>query len=245
MKPVLRLAPPAAPRAIGLSRTHASAMLSAMEADLALFRRALEAIASIGNREWEEIRPHLSVRRFARGDLLQSAGHAVENVYFLVAGLVREYYTTPDGKERSKSFVRAGGFAAAYTDHILSRRSHMSIQALQDTRALVFPIAIFVALRETNPVWEKNQSAHSRRAVRTQREARVSVSYDERVRALSPVAGRFSRYRRSRLAVSSRVSPRHHADRAEPHSPTDARGRVISDRAERLMSIRPRRESRN
>lgn len=76
-------------------------------------------------------------------------------MHFLLDGLVREYYITDDGREHAKSFVRAGSFVAAYTDHILARPSNVWIQALEETRALVFPFAAFDALREANPVWAR------------------------------------------------------------------------------------------
>jgi CRP-like cAMP-binding protein len=174
-------------RAVGLLHYATSAMLPAMDANLAMFRRALESISAITDREWEQIRPHLSLRHFTRGSYLQSAKEPVGDVHFLVEGLVREYYTTADGREHVKSFVRAGSFTAAYGAYILARESHVWIQALEETRALVFPFAAFVALRETNLIWERI-NRHILEALFVAKEKRefqfLSMSASERYRLL-------------------------------------------------------------
>ena len=122
--------------------------------DLARLRCIFEGLGPIGPGDWVELAAHVRPRHVARGDFLQRAGAPVVDATYILEGVVREYYTTDDGREHVKGFVREGRFAMAYADRILGRPSAIWIQALRDTRLLWFPVAVFEELRQKNLAWE-------------------------------------------------------------------------------------------
>lgn len=117
-------------------------------------RATLAAVVPMEERQWERLAPQLRVQRFAAGDHLQRAGEASTTVYFLSDGLVREYYLRTDGTERTRGFVRTGGFTAAYADFLLGRDADVSIQALQDTDTAGLPLRVLADLRRDDGIWE-------------------------------------------------------------------------------------------
>jgi CRP-like cAMP-binding protein len=63
--------------------------------------------------------------------ILVRAGDASRSLYFLHSGLLRLYYTTPQGRERNKAFYGAGSALGAVSAAITGSPAPFSIQALE------------------------------------------------------------------------------------------------------------------
>jgi CRP-like cAMP-binding protein len=82
--------------------------------------------------------PSLSLGRFEEEAYLIQHGQRSETLYLLETGLVRLFYTTPDGKERNKGFYSAGQITGPVSAAMTSSPAPFSIQALEPVEALCF-----------------------------------------------------------------------------------------------------------
>lgn len=70
--------------------------------------------------------------------MLLRAGDTTRTLYMLESGLVRLFYTTPDGKERNKAFFQQGQVTGAVSAAMTLSPAPFSIQALEPTTAISF-----------------------------------------------------------------------------------------------------------
>lgn len=90
----------------------------------------------------------MSVQHFAAGDMLVRAGERSNTLYLLDSGLVRLFYTTPDGKERNKAFFGAGQVTGPVSAAMTAAVAPFSIEALEPTESIAFPFSALVAASE-------------------------------------------------------------------------------------------------
>lgn len=81
----------------------------------------------------------ISLKSFAVDDYLVRAGDIDDSLYLLQSGLVRLFYTTPDGRERNKAFFRAGQLTGPVSAAMTGSAAPFSIQAMEPLEALSFP----------------------------------------------------------------------------------------------------------
>lgn len=104
-------------------------------------RLALEWLAQ---RQIEDIDPAspwlraMDRKNFAADDYLLHAGDRDDTLFMLLSGLVRLFYTTPDGRERNKAFYREGQLTGPVSAAMTAGPAPFSIQALEPVRALAF-----------------------------------------------------------------------------------------------------------
>ncbi len=80
----------------------------------------------------------MSLRQFAPEDYLVRAGDQCDTLYLLESGLVRLFYTTPDGRERNKAFYRAGQVTGPVSAVLTGSTAPFSIQSLEPTATIGF-----------------------------------------------------------------------------------------------------------
>lgn len=80
----------------------------------------------------------MTTKAYDSDDFLVHTGEITDTLYLLESGLVRLYYTTPDGKERNKAFYRAGQITGPVSAAITSSPAPFSIQCLEPTEAICF-----------------------------------------------------------------------------------------------------------
>lgn len=78
----------------------------------------------------------MRLREVARDAHLVRAGETSPHVFFIAEGLLRLYYTTPDGRERNKAFYGEGSMVGAVSAAIRAQPSAFSIQALEPARLI-------------------------------------------------------------------------------------------------------------
>ena len=71
-------------------------------------------------------------------EFLIHAGDHSDNLDFLESGLVRVFYTTPDGRERNKAFYRAGDITGPVSAAITASAAPFSIQCLEPCEMISF-----------------------------------------------------------------------------------------------------------
>lgn len=88
---------------------------------------------------------HCQPHQLQRDEFLLRAGDERHLLYFVDSGLLRLFYTTPDGKERNKAFYSAPHVVGAVSAAMTGSPAPFSVQALEPTTVLAMP---FTPLRE-------------------------------------------------------------------------------------------------
>ena len=83
-----------------------------------------------------ELAADMQLRQLDAGDMLVCAGDRAESIYLVVAGLLRLFYLSPDGKERNKAFFGPGEITGAISAILTQGPAPFSIQALEKTTLL-------------------------------------------------------------------------------------------------------------
>jgi CRP-like cAMP-binding protein len=98
----------------------------------------------------------LLVRRsYPAGAWLLQAGQRAEQSFFIVRGLVREYYVSPDGTEHTRIFMAEGQLTGSLLDLLSAGPAVTWIQALEPTETLAFSYRDFEALCGSHPALER------------------------------------------------------------------------------------------
>lgn len=92
----------------------------------------------------------ISLKNFDAEDYLVHAGESSDTLFLLQSGLVRLFYTTPDGRERNKAFFRAEHITGPVSAAMTSTPAPFSIQALEPVEALTMPYPALMAAAEQN-----------------------------------------------------------------------------------------------
>jgi len=87
--------------------------------------------------------------------VLFGAGDQLEELYFVMSGLIRFYYLTRNGKEFNKSFVSAGSAVTCLSSFLEGRPYRFFTQTLADSVLVALPMDQIRALRTSDPVWER------------------------------------------------------------------------------------------
>lgn len=129
--------------------------MDAPASDLRQLRDRIAAVVDLPEEEWAWAAPHFRPRHFGRGDHLARHGERMTHSHHIVHGLVRLYYTTPDGAEHNKGFAAEGRVVGSAASKLAGAPAGFDIQALEDTRTLSLPFEVADALVARHPAWER------------------------------------------------------------------------------------------
>ncbi len=93
----------------------------------------------------------MSVRSWEVDQYLVRSGDRGDTMYLLESGLVRLFYTTPDGRERNKAFYRAGQVTGPVSAALTDSPAPFSIQCLEPAEAIGFRFRDLIAATADNP----------------------------------------------------------------------------------------------
>lgn len=94
---------------------------------------------------------HLAFARYEPGDHLVRCGEHSDTMFLLESGLVRLYYSTPEGRERNKAFYREGQTTGPVSAAINRSPAPFSIECLEPTEAIGFRFRDLLDATECNP----------------------------------------------------------------------------------------------
>jgi CRP-like cAMP-binding protein len=112
-------------------------------------------LAPIPPAEWVKIEGHLKPLRLRRGAFFIEPGQPSNSAAIVVSGLMRFYYTDPDGREATKAFRGPGELVAAYAELLDRRPSRTTIEALEDSELLVVRHERVTALYKDHACWQE------------------------------------------------------------------------------------------
>lgn len=101
---------------------------------------------------------------FSKNSIIVQQGSFDDNLYLVQQGLWRIYYTTDNGREFIKAFIKDNMFFAALSSFIRQKPVAFSIQALEDSTVIRIPYKVFSDLLQTDPrlltVWCRYMESH-------------------------------------------------------------------------------------
>jgi CRP-like cAMP-binding protein len=175
--------------------------------------RLLSSLAPLPPEAVVAVERLLGSRSFPRDAWLLRAGQHAEQSFFIVSGLVREFYTDRDGIEHTRTFLSEGSFTGSLIDLLSEEPAVTSIQALEPTETLAFRYRDFAALFDRFPSLERcaRRVAEDlyRRKVQREHEMLALSAEERHDRWLAEHRALDARIRRKDLASYLGVTPEH------------------------------------
>lgn len=98
-----------------------------------LLRQAAGRYHPLPEDAWAAFAGLFHVKHLDEGEFYLLEGAPTQQVAFVCEGLVRCYFTGPDGKEYNKVFFHESTIAAAFSSLLRREPSNLSLQALEDS----------------------------------------------------------------------------------------------------------------
>jgi CRP-like cAMP-binding protein len=107
----------------------------------------------------EELEPARRFRlaRAGKGEYLARVGDGDKGSNFVLDGLVRQVFYSPDGRERVNSFAVGDALVCTYRALLTTTISDLAIQALEPTWYLAIAPGVFQDLIDRYPGWRELQ----------------------------------------------------------------------------------------
>lgn len=102
----------------------------------------------------DTIKSKLRPLKLNKNEYLIMEGETPDKIAFVVSGLFRAFYTTPNAEEKTIVFRGKGRILSAYSSFVENENSKFSIQALEDSLILYTTILEFEKLMLEDKVWE-------------------------------------------------------------------------------------------
>lgn len=124
------------------------------ETGLHNLRTAFEKLSVLPDSEWNYISGRLAARNYRAEEFLIRAGEPATEFFFIVKGLTRFFYVTPEGKEFNKFFALENELAGSHW-YKMNAPCPYSVQAVEDTETIVMPAALIEEAYNRHPSWER------------------------------------------------------------------------------------------
>ncbi|OGW41149.1 MAG: hypothetical protein A2010_18025 [Nitrospirae bacterium GWD2_57_9] len=172
------------------------------ETGLNNLRTALEKLCPIPETEWSYFSRQLRARKFEAEEFLIRAGDPVTAFFFIVKGLARFFYLTPEGKEFNKYFAMENNFVGSFCYKIPNEPCPYSVQAMENTETLVLPVMVMEEAYSRHAAWERIGRLHAEKLALT-KELR------EKEFLLDPAETRYHRFLHDYPGLARRI-PQYH-----------------------------------
>lgn len=121
-----------------------------MDVLFSLIRSKLNNFIKLDDGDINEIISISTIKDFEKGELIDQQGVRAQNVYFILSGLMRSFYTSDEGKEHNQAFKVENEFMACFSSLLRGNESLVSIDCLENTKVVVIPFAQLEELYERN-----------------------------------------------------------------------------------------------
>ena len=103
-------------------------------------RELISQYIDIDDEEWVHFSSLLRFRKFSKNEVIITEGSLTKDIYFVVNGMLRTYFTNGDGEDKTFHFSSENTFAADYESFLKSSNSRYSIQALEDSMVILISL---------------------------------------------------------------------------------------------------------
>ncbi|WP_423894855.1 Crp/Fnr family transcriptional regulator [Candidatus Pelagadaptatus aseana] len=118
-------------------------------------RQAFDRQVGMPDDEWLQLEPLVNVREVPAKYTLQKIGSVATHHYFVVKGLVRFYYITPEGKELNKGFYGEDYIAGSLSAMIMEEPNRFAIETLEPSIVIDLPLKQIHAVSGPGTAWER------------------------------------------------------------------------------------------
>lgn len=123
-------------------------------ADVDSLRRLIEQFVPLTDDEWQMMQSLLSEKTIRKHDCMIREGMMGRELGYILEGEMRHYYTHAED-QRTTYFYFENAFVGPYMSCVTGQPSQLTIEALSDTRLLVFPYEGFKELFQKSHTWER------------------------------------------------------------------------------------------
>ncbi len=109
---------------------------------------AVNTVHTLTDSAWGDLLPLFSEKKILKGDYFVEENSYPDQVGFILDGVLRAFYRTPDGNEYNKTFFVDNSFAVSLAAVIQKSKSCLNFQALTESKLLVANYFEIVALFE-------------------------------------------------------------------------------------------------
>lgn len=121
--------------------------------DLENLRHTLSRHIRLDDSAWHAASNYFKLKHWESGEYIFRAGETPQRLHFVLEGLGRYYYLTPQGKERNKSLTRPGGVFACMRSLIANQPSLFSTQALTNNLTACISYSELIQLADSYTAW--------------------------------------------------------------------------------------------
>ena len=118
------------------------------------FRKLIERFVKLTDEEWNLMLPYLQEKVIRKNEFMIREGQRGKELGYITAGVMRHFYTC-HGEEKTTYFYFENSLTGPYMSCVTGQPSQLSIEALSDTRLLVFPYIAMQQLYQQSHTWEK------------------------------------------------------------------------------------------
>lgn len=126
--------------------------------NMEIYQNIIENLSKYAHLNKEELNyftSHLTVRKFKKRQFLVQANDPCQYDYFINKGLVKEYFTDPNGKDFIFRFVQENDWSSDYQSYFNGTFSKLNIEALEHTETFTIDRSDTNKIMEKYPVFEK------------------------------------------------------------------------------------------
>lgn len=152
--------------------------------------------------DWQALEAIVTPLTLSKGKFFAHQGDTPKKLGFIISGLVRVFYSTLSGEERTVIFRDEGRPVSAYFAYLEGKVVPFSIQALEDSYMLVAELSDIVALTSHYPYWAEISAAYTR-ILFTEKEQR------ERELLSMSALQRYIKFRERYPGIEARVKQHH------------------------------------
>ncbi|MGF1766359.1 Crp/Fnr family transcriptional regulator [Enterovibrio makurazakiensis] len=121
---------------------------------LSLFEKGFRKRFTLSDEEWNAFIEKGMLRTFTKGEVLFHAGDVADKLRFVCSGTFCNYYLTPDGTRRNKSFLQTGDVSASLSSFVALRPSRFTCEALTDGMCFEISASCLTQLSEGRSGWK-------------------------------------------------------------------------------------------
>ncbi|MBE1275899.1 Crp/Fnr family transcriptional regulator [Enterovibrio baiacu] len=118
------------------------------------FEKGFRTRFTLSDEEWEDFVDKVTLRHFSKGDVLFHAGDVAHKLRFVYSGTFCNYYLTPDGTRRNKSFLQVGDVSASLSSFVASRPTRFTCEALTQGMCFEISASCLKQLSESHAGWK-------------------------------------------------------------------------------------------
>lgn len=112
-----------------------------------------DRLVGLKKNDWQLMLPALSVKLAEKETELQEIGQPALIHYFIISGIARLYYITPEGKELNKGFYDENSMVGNLSALILNEPSRFAIETLESSIVIELDLKSFRELAYSNEGW--------------------------------------------------------------------------------------------